>query len=724
MTSFYKGSVIFFTLFFVIGKFNASGQVSFTIKEADRFYENYHYTSAIPLYESWLKKHPHDIPVIEKLADSYSKVNDSGNEERLYKKLIDEKPADKNGLLKYASALAKNGKYEQSIQYFRLFSENGGDTRGVRYVEALGNLDRLYKDSSSIIVKPLIVNSRHDDFSPAFYKEGILFCSDRVSGKKATKTFDWNQSAYLDIYYLKDTTDVFNASEKSAEEHKQKKAFVAPATHSDHTYQTSNDTRTLGYLNRPAHNDSLQLDGIRVVKFSSAINTKYHEGPLVFFNGEDSLIFTRNNYYRSKYKTDDEGINKLKLFTATRAGETWSVKDFPYNSDSYSVGHPALSPDNKILFFASDMPGGKGGTDIWYCNWSPGGWSKPQNLSKVNTEGQEMFPFVDAQGNLYLASDGWGGLGGLDVFYARNSQHGFEVPRNVGYPINSSKDDFGLIVKDDGRTGYFSSGRNWNKTLDDIYYFNSKTVIVKSYFLKGIAKEDSTNVILPQTTITLLNEKEEQIAVVETGEDGSFSFSVEPNEKYHLKAEKDNYIPYAKSVSTDGIEPDKPTQVDAILSRKDLTPTSAPLAENKMSKVPDGTDLKKTPGDQHADTQKLLNVNPIYFDLGKSDIRPDAARELDKVVAVMMQNPEIKIELGSHTDARGSDAFNLSLSDRRAKASANYIISKGISSDRIYGKGYGELKLVNGCADNVKCSEAEHQLNRRTEFIVVSISDR
>jgi len=722
MINFYKGSLIFFILFFVFGNFDASGQTSFTLKEADRFYKNYHYTSAIPLYESWLTKHPHDIPVIEKLADSYSKINDSGNEERLYKKLIDEKPADKNGLLKYASVLAENGKYEQSLQYFRLFSEKGGDTRGVRYVEALRNLDKFYKDSSNIIIKPLIVNSRHDDFSPAFYKSGILFCSDRVTGQ-VRKTFDWNQSAYLDIYYLMDTTDVFNAGEKPEAEHKKKTGVITSVTHSDQTYQTSNDTRTLGYLNRPVHNDSLKLDGTRVVKFSNAINTKYHEGPLVFFKGEDSLIFTRNNYYRGKYKTDDEGVNKLKLYTAKQTGDTWSVKDFPFNSNDYSVGHPALSPDNKILYFASDMPGGKGGTDIWYCNWTPNGWSKPQNLTEVNTEGQEMFPFVDEQGNLYLASDGWGGLGGLDVFYARNSQHGFDIPRNVGSPINSSKDDFGLIVKDDGRTGYFSSGRNWNESLDDIYYFNSKTPLVKPYFLKGIAKEDSTNVVLPQTTIVLLNEKEEQIAVVETGEDGSFSFPVEPDQKYHLKADKNDYVPYTKSISTEGIKPDEPTWVDAILSKKDLPPTSSVITDNKKNESPDSIDLKPKNIGGDSDAGKILKVNPIYFNLGKSDIRPDAARELDKIVTVMKQNPEIKIELGSHTDSRGTDAFNLSLSDRRAKASAKYIISKGISADRIVGKGYGESKLINRCADNVKCSEPEHQLNRRTEFIVISISN-
>lgn len=720
MINFYKGSLIFSILFFAFGKFDAKGQALFTLKEADRFYNNYHYSSAIPLYESWLRKRPHDIPVIEKLADSYSKINDSENEERLYKKMIDEKPADRNALLKYASALAKNGKYDQSLQYFRLYSENGGDTRGIRYVQALQNRDKFYRDSSKITVKPLIVNSRNDDFSPAFYKKGILFCSDRVSGQNVKKTFDWNQSAYIDIYYLTDTADILNVNKETAEKHKQKKGLVTSGAHSDYTYLTSNDTRTLGYLNRPVHNDSLKLEGTRIVKFSNAINTKYHEGPLVFFNGEDSVIFTRNNYYRGKYKTDDEGVNKLKLFTAKQAGDKWSVKDFPYNSDEYSVGHPALSPDNKTLFFASDMPGGKGGTDIWYCNWSASGWDKPKNLAEVNTEGQEMFPFVDEQGNLYLASDGWGGLGGLDVFYAKTSTQGFETPRNVGAPINSSKDDFGLIVRDDGRTGYFSSGRNWNEKLDDIYYFKSNTPLVKSYLLKGIAKEDSTNIVLPQTTVVLLNDKGEQIAVQETGEDGSFSFPVEPDQKYHLKANKSDYIPYADSISTEGIEPDKPTWVDVNLSKKDLSPVSSAIADNQKNENPDSNDAKP---DQRYSKGKVLKVNPIYFDLNKWDIRPDAAKELDKIVAVMTENPEIKIELGSHTDARGTDTYNMSLSDKRAKASASYIVSKGISADRIVGKGYGESKLVNGCRNNVKCSEAQHQQNRRTEFIIVSISE-
>jgi outer membrane protein OmpA-like peptidoglycan-associated protein/tetratricopeptide (TPR) repeat protein len=770
---------------------NTFAQTRFTLAQANKYYENYHYASAIPLYELWIERHPTDDAVLLKLADAYAKVNDSRKGEVAYQQLAERRKGDKEVILNYALMLARNGKYEKSEQYFQQYKDLGGDTRGERYVNALARVEKLSKDASSTTVQPVIFNSYQHDFSPAFYKKGLVFCSDRAERKQQIKrnTFDWNHSTFLDLYYVSDTLTVSKIkANKSAAKNKH---VITSSLHSDYTYLTSNDTRTLGYYKKPVREDSVSLTGI-LMKFDETLNSKYHEGPLVFYKGEDSLVFTRNNYSHGKYATDKKGANRLKLYFAKRSSTGWTIKEFPYNSNEYSTGHPALSPDNQTLYFASDMPGGKGGTDIWFCQLKNKKWTAPQNLSAVNTEGNELFPFADDQGNLFLASDGWGGLGGLDVFYARLKDGTFDTPVNLGSPINSMKDDFGLIVNNNGKSGYFSSARNWEQSQDDIFSFQSKDKLVRNYRLTGIAREEGTNIVLDSAVVTLTGNQGKVIDKVVTGKDGVYHFVIDRDMQYQLHAEKNDYLPFSTLVQTQGMEASEPKVVNALLPKKGLYAISCIITDSKNGQTIDSVEfilkerrsrsvltqskgfakgsfrlpleevkkgdiydlqlelhakgyLSKTVGyravfqdpgelklhevlditlekiDVGSDIGKLLNLKPIYFDLGKHKIRPDAAKELDKVVAVMRENPGMKIELGSHTDARGSDASNLSLSDRRAKASAAYIISQGISADRISGRGYGESKLVNQCGNGVKCSEADHQLNRRTEFIVVGL---
>ncbi|MBT1706395.1 OmpA family protein [Fulvivirgaceae bacterium PWU20] len=764
-----------------------------TLKEADRCYAHFHFASAIPLYESWVLHHPEDIETKKKLADCYLKINDSKNGERIYSELVKNDAGDQERVLNYAQMLEMNGKYTEASKYFKLYKKDGGDARGERFIMALSNIENFYRDSADVEIDYLSINSSQEDFSPAFYKKGLVFCSARNRGEGIRNTFNWNHSTYLDLYYAIDTTSITEAEYNINASKKRRRQFYKDH-HSDETDRTSNDSRTLGYYYKSAYIDSLQLMAHGVVAFNKKLNTKYHEGPLVFSKDEEYFIFTRNNYYKGKYRTDSTGINRLKLYIANKVNEDWDIVEFPYNSDKYSVGHPALSPDNKILYFASDMPGGKGGSDIWYCVLKDNGWSKPVNLTAVNTEGQEVFPFIDQQGDIYFASNGWAGLGGLDIFYLRLSNISSMLPYNVGYPINSMKDDFGLIVRSNGRSGYFTSSRNGDKTSDDIFAFKSKQKLFRGFSIAGLATEERSNKLLEDVAIVLLDDNNNEIGRTTTDANGAYNFEVEPNRAYLLKAEKNDYLSFNKEISTAGIIPGKPSKFDIVLPRKGVYVISCRIVDRKTEKLLDsvkvvltdaasGKRLYVTPEpasgafsfivpdvkngdpcnlilrisrkdylskvvsyqgffeepaelklqdvmdvrmdkiDLGTDIGKLVKINPIYFDVGKAIIRADAAKELDKIVQVMMENPGMKIELGSHTDSRGSDAANLNLSDKRAKASAAYIASKGIMEDRIVGKGYGESRLANNCSNDVKCSDKEHQLNRRTEFLVIAMGE-
>lgn len=767
------------------------GQLRFTLKEADNLYESYHYASAVPLYEAWLKSHPNETEVKKKLAESYRKINDSKNGERVYQQLVAGGTDDKDVILYYAEMLAKNGKYDEAVQYYKQYVQQGGDVRGKHFSEALTNLSKFYRDSSFVTIKYLTINSLQSDFSPAFYKNGLVYCSSQIPQHGGIRhTFNWNHEAYLDVYMIADTATLHGQEFATSVAGKSKKIKVYKGIHSDHTYLTSNDTRTLGYYHNASKTDTTAAQRMLVKKFPGGINTRYHEGPLVFFHGEDSMIFTRNNFHKGKYNTDKEGTNRLKLFIAKKLNDEWSVREFVHNSHDYSTGHPALSPDNKVLYFASDMPGGKGGSDIWYCNLTDSGWSAPVNLLEVNTSGEELFPFIDSNGNIFFASNGWAGLGGLDIFYARRNSSTFGQPVNVGYPINSMKDDFGLIINADSRTGYFSSSRNTEKTSDDIFYFNSEKILGQGYSIHGLAMEQETRELIAGAVVVLGDENGAEIARTTTGPDASFSFEIEPEKDYSLSAEKEAHFPFNKKISTAGAMPGDPLKKDVFLLRKGVYSVSCIITDRKSGNMLDSVkvtitnmdtntplvdgvipgqfktvlddakkgnacnllikisqpgylaratsyhgffdapgelklhevlDLKMDKIDLGTDIGALVKINPIYFDLGKAIIRRDAATELDKIVRVMQENPGMKIELGSHTDARGSDESNFTLSDKRAKASAAYIVSKGIAADRITGRGYGESRLVNRCENGVKCSEAEHQLNRRTEFLVTEL---
>lgn len=430
-----------------------------------------------------------------------------------------------------------------------------------------------------------------------------------------------------------------------------------------------------------------------VKRFSKQVNSKYHEADVVFTKDGKKVYFTRSNYTNGHYEKDSLGVNNLKLYSASVVENSWkNIQELPFNNVAYSVGHPSLSDDEKTLYFVSDMPGSLGETDIFkVAVLNNDTYGAPENLGgKVNTSGKEMFPFVIGN-ELYFASEGHeNNLGGLDIYVTKIYSNFILEPEHLQAPINSEKDDFALIVNADYKSGYFSSNRDLGVGDDDIYYFSSQESIgfICKKFINVTVKDMETDAVLENAIVTLLTDKDKEVSSVNLKDIFTSENIVNCDKKYALIA---TYEGYNDAHITFDTKYNKDEEVKLII-RLDKIVIEEPI---------------------------VININPIYFDFDKHNIRPDAALELDKVVAIMQAYPALIIESGSHTDVRGNDNYNLKLSEKRANETVEYIMSKGIDAARISGKGYGETKLINKCSNRVPCNIDEHQANRRTEFVIV-----
>lgn len=419
------------------------------------------------------------------------------------------------------------------------------------------------------------------------------------------------------------------------------------------------------------------------------INTEYHEASVAITSDGKTLYFTRDNINkRNRLKYDNKGTTHLKIYKATLVNDQWSnIEELPFNDDVFSTGHPTLSADDKVLYFVSDREGGLGQTDIYSVAINDDGtYGKPENLGeKVNTEGREMFPFVAKDSTLYFSSDGHLNLGLLDIFKSDILKGIRTEPENLGAPYNSGYDDFAFFIDVDTKRGYFSSNRPNGKGSDDIYSFNATQCKQE---ITGVARDSKTNIILSGVTVRLIDETGKVIEELFTKEGGEYTFTVDCNKTYSVVGNKPDYKEDQQSVTTDN-DNNKTNTVDLLLE---------PLIIDNQ-----------------------IVINPIFFDFDKSDIRTDAQYELENIVDVMRKHPNMVIKIESHTDSRGRDKYNMKLSDRRAKSTRDYIISRGIDSSRIESAiGYGESQLLNKCANGVKCTEEEHQLNRRSYFYIVN----
>jgi outer membrane protein OmpA-like peptidoglycan-associated protein len=469
-------------------------------------------------------------------------------------------------------------------------------------------------------------------------------------------------------------------------------------------YKTSkyNINRPL-FLNLYVGDINFKDKSVTMIKeFSRTLNSKYHNATLCFSSDFKKVYYTRNSY------KGNEGINKvrvnrLKLYSATviedKNGKIdWgNTKELPFNSDEYSVGHPTLSADGTKLYFISDMPGSIGKTDIFVVDvLEEDVYSQPRNLgTNVNTSEREMFPFVTEK-KIYFTSDGHLGLGGLDVFES-NYNTNFETPINLGAPLNSVLDDFGFIVNEEMNNGFVCSNRNSGKGDDDIYFFDRILIEPCTQSIKGYISNNITGERITNAKVVLYTTNNAKLEETQTKINGDYAFNYKLNcdEKYVIKVHKTGYNNNEKLV----------------LTSKKKGQTVVPIGLDFINKlIVEENGLLK------------IKIGIVYFDLGKSEIRKDAALQLDKVVLLMNQYPMMILNIESHTDSRGRDDYNLDLSDRRAKATRDYIISKDIDAERIIKAiGYGETQLLNDCKNGVDCSDALNQLNRRSEFIILKI---
>lgn len=741
---------IFLVLFAGLLSFQAQSQ-GMKERAADKNYDLLAYYKAAEMYSELANKDAATDRQIRRAAECFRFLGDSKNSEKYYSKLVGHTGVKADDFYNYAQMLKMNEKYAEADKAMATFgSKNSENSIAKEHAENPDYLSRIKSMPNKYNIAAFNVNSIKSDFGPNYYtKDGethLIFASARVSNTSlVNKESQWDGSNFLDAY-----------------------------------------------------ESSIGVDGesTGVKRFNRGFKSKYHEGPVSFSNNGTVMYLTRSNYLDKKKGLDSSRHNNIKLYIATvnSKGDWSDLVSFSHNSDSYSLGHATVTEDGKTMYFSSDMPGGKGMTDIWMSKKTGTSWSIPVNMVDLNTEGREMFPFVGQDGTLYFSTDGYAGLGGLDIYRATAAGEGlFDEPENMMYPLNTNHDDFGLIINQAQTQGYFSSNRDGLDAVgdDDIYRFNMAIPFKpKFYTVKGCAKTQAEKVIA-NSSVELIDTKTGKVVTKLLSASGCYEFENIPKGKYRIEASKSEWKKVSdfefKTKDYDQVNIENAdTYLDApdctILgavvdaeNREALSGVTVIIKDKKTGKVNRyATDDKgqfvdpltgiscpgglldyeislekrgyfpKTIDFKHAminpgtvdlslflggpiamsDAGNFCQINTIFYDLDKSNIRADAAVELDKLVQCMNDNPNFIIEIGSHTDCRATVDYNLALSNRRAKAVRAYVIKKGIASNRISGKGYGESKLLNDCSceptDDSDCSEELHQSNRRTEFRIVS----
>lgn len=617
---------------------------------ADELYSKYEYANAAILYEQLANTKKPRLEYLERLADSYAKMKDYSSAALWYARVVQHADSSPEHLLRYGEVLKSQGKYTEAREQFEEYAVKTGDGKRVSVLLAGCDSALVWMSSPTphVLRNEQDVNTPLSEFSVFPYGDKVYYTGEPGEGGMG-REYGWTGNAFLRIY----TADRSDGN-----------GLTHAAVAGEH-------------LN----------------------NELYHVGPVAIDRESNALYVTRTypgqNLDRTRENSKRFHTHKLELYIHTFEEDRWVLTPFAYNNvQAYSLGHAALSLDGSILYFVSDMPGGYGGTDIWYSEkQDDGGWGVPQNAGAViNSAGNELFPTVGPENTLYYSSDGFAGMGGLDIFRSVGSEDSWSVPENLKYPVNSPGDDFAYVEFRDSDleiTGYLSSNRSGGVGGDDIYSFSlEKPRIV--IILMGVAMDKSTGEGLPSTSLVLHGGEGEVVAHTSSAIDGTFGFVLDVDKTYRVLASKEGYHSDSAEVSTVGIIKSDTLKVTLMLE----------------------------PEFKVGDTFELEN---IYYDFDKHNIRADAALVLDELAETLKKYPTLRIELSSHTDCRGSHAYNERLSQRRAQSAVDYLVSRGISSDRMVAQGYGERRLVNHCRDGVSCSRADHQANRRTEVTVLGL---
>ncbi len=604
------------------------------LKRANQLFEMRAYNQAAEIYET--KEHTQEM--LQNLADSYFYNANLQKAIKNYRELFITygDSLDLEYHFRYAQALKGVQNYKDADKYLSTYYN--------RPINTMAFIENSEKTTPHLFkLNQLDDPNSKSDFGMSFYGEDkVAFASTRNT---QSPTYTWNDLPYLDLYYATLTKEG-------------------------------------------------GLTGITA--FSDAINTETHESNAVFTKDGKTMYFNRTNSNRKK--TDEERIAHIKIYKAELVDGNWTnVRALPFTSNTYSTEHPALSKDEKSLYFASDMPGTLGSFDIYKVTINDDGtYSEPENLgSTINTKHREQFPFISDYGVLYFASDGHEGFGGLDVFRCNVVNGVFDKPVNLGSSINSSLDDFAFVIKEKDNKGYVSSNRSG---YDKILSFGREENILTKYQVEGIVQDKNSKELLVGALVTLFNEAGNVIQDSIVGENAHYLFKIEPNKKYKVRGTRKAYIPQDIEFSTGS---DGKVQHNIYLSLEAFSDAEEIVKENEKGDV-------------------QVNLDKIYFDFDKSNIRADAATTLNVLVDLMKKYPSMEVEVSAHTDARGKDQYNLDLSKRRAASTLEYLVSQGIDRNRLKSIGYGEMQPLNKCDKEDICSEEEYDINRRCEFTILN----
>jgi len=691
---------------------------------ADQYYNQLDYSKAAPIYDELamltVKGKKQDWKAVRLAAESNLRSNHFAKAQDWYEELEKGSQLTDDDYINYIDVLRLNGNYAKADELTAKLYQRRPDDRIVRsYIEDKNYVAELMEDSDSYKVRAVPFNTGLGEFAPTPYKEGLVYVGRRRNSGFVNRKFLWDNSYFYDLYYV------------------QKKG------------ETSFPRRGT-MLGKP-------------------FRTKPHDGPVVFSRDGKMAILSGNDISHTE---KGEEVN-LGLYILKEENGKWGDRvKFPYNSKEYSVSHPSLSKDGNTLYFASDMPGGFGGADLYRSEYKGGTWSQPVNLGAgVNTARNEVFPFIADDGTLYFASNGHVGLGGLDIFKTAGD---FASVENMGYPLNTNYDDFAMIVNEEGNHGYFSSNRG--DFVDRIYETDIK---VAEFYLDGTVTIDDCNRTPVEGQVVLVeNRTRHTTDTVKTDAEGKFTLRLKKSSEYLVRTEKDNYRLVAEAqAGTQG-----KLQSERFTADLQLAPLTIPVkgkiydrADNlpltdvkvRIVRKSDGKtmDLTGSAGgtvalnldrnqeytvyyhvqgyreqsaglstsdkcrdslDMNLPLDKIKKgdvfvINNIFYDYDKATLRAESESELNKLADFLLENFHIKVELSSHTDSRGGDSYNRKLSQKRAQTCVDYLIGKGVPKQNIVAKGYGETRLVNRCDDGVECTEEEHQQNRRTEIRILQV---
>ena len=699
---------------------------------AKRFFDKTYYTEAIILYEKLAESKPSQ-EVIKNLADSYYYTNKLIKAQRYYRLLVQNynKDLDRNYYFRYAHTLKATNSNEDANAALRTYYTKSGNPQDSIYFEkALKELENVTAIGDRFIITNLALNTVNSEFGAVKHNDSLIFAGVKLKPGLFDKKFKWDNETYLNLVAV--------------------------------------PLKNINSADSIAH------------YFAKELKSGMHESNAVFTKDGKTMYFTRNNSKNGRRRKNDDKISNLQIFKAELINGKWkNVTSLPFNSSNYSVEHPALNADETVLYFASDMPGSLGSFDIYSVNINKGAFDTPKNLGPtINTDKREQFPFVSDDNKLYFSSEGHLGYGSLDVFVSEINGKEYSKPVNIGLPLNSNADDFAFNIDSNTKEGYFASNREGGKGSDDIYQLKEiKDLVVEDckQLIAGIITDVDTKLPLENAIVQLQDSEKKNIGSATTTADGKFSFQVACENSFTVLASKDNYTSNSRDVSSgkvrdavnDGSMALKSLEVikleEKLISENKKKEEEQLEKEKKEKEILDALALKEAAIKKKADQiaaleakkkekareiaeeagkkkekekdillaekdiykddkgRLLIRTEPIYFDYNMWYIRRESKVVLGKVVALMKKYPNMNIEIGSHTDCRGNNKFNENLSQKRASSSRDFVIESGINAKRVSAKGYGESVPIIKCVTDDACSEEEHELNRRSEFVITGL---